>query len=67
MARYLGNDVQTALAKGRPWPALPRRNGTNFGNLNVAELTSRVASADITATLDQMAVPFDPRRPWPAG
>ncbi len=60
MARYLGDDVQTALAKGRPWSALPRRTGTNFGNLNVAELTSRVASADITATLDQMAVSFDP-------
>lgn len=60
MARYLGDDVQTALAKGRPWSALPRRTGTNFGNLNIAELTSRVASADITATLDQMAVSFDP-------
>lgn len=60
MARYLSDDVQTALAKGRPWSKLPRRYGTHFGALHVAELTSRVASADITATLDQMAVPFDP-------
>lgn len=60
MARYMGDDIQTALSKGRPWSLLPRRTGTNFGELNRAELTSRVASADITATLDQMAVPFDP-------
>jgi hypothetical protein len=60
MARYLGDDVQTALAKRRPWSRLPSRTGTDFGNLNVAELTSRVSSADITATLDQMAIPFDP-------
>ncbi|KDN16203.1 DISARM system helicase DrmA [Amycolatopsis rifamycinica] len=58
MARYMGDDIQTALSKGRPWSALPRRSGTNFGALHVAELTSRVASADITATLDQMAVGF---------
>jgi hypothetical protein len=61
MARYMGDDIQTALGKGRPWSLLPRRSGTNFGALHVAELTSRVASADITATLDQMAVKFDPR------
>ena len=60
MARYLGDDIQTALAKRRPWSRLPRRTGTDFGNLNVAELTSRVSSADITATLDQMALSFDP-------
>ncbi|MBA8792930.1 hypothetical protein FHX74_000524 [Friedmanniella endophytica] len=60
MTRYLSDDVQTALAKGRPWTGLPRRTGTDYGNLNIAELTSRVASADITSTLDQMAVSFDP-------
>lgn len=58
MARYMGDDIQTALSKGRPWTGLPRRSGTSFGSLNVAELTSRVSSADITTTLDQMAVPF---------
>lgn len=61
MARFMGDDIQTALAKRRPWSLLPSRTGTNFGALHVAELTSRVASADITATLDQMAIPFDPR------
>ena len=60
MARYLGDDVQTALAKRRPWSMLPGRTGTDYGNLHTAELTSRVASADITGTLDQMAVEFDP-------
>lgn len=60
MARYLGDDIQTALARRRPWSLLPARYGTDFGQLNLAELTSRVSSADITATLDQMAVTFDP-------
>ncbi|MDX6739038.1 DISARM system helicase DrmA [Actinocorallia sp. A-T 12471] len=59
MARYLGDDIQTALAKGRPWSPLPRRFGTDYGSLHTAELTSRVSSSDITGTLDQMAVPFD--------
>jgi len=67
MARYMGDDIQTALSKRRPWSLLPSRTGTDFGSLHVAELTSRVASADITATLDQMAVPFDPRFDSAAG
>ena len=67
MARYVGDDIQTALARRRPWSLLPSRTGTDYGQLNVAELTSRVASADITATLDQMAVPFDPRFDSAAG
>jgi hypothetical protein len=60
MARYMGDDIQTALARRRPWSLLPVRYGTDYGQLNLAELTSRVSSADITATLDQMAVQFDP-------
>lgn len=60
MARFMQDDVQTALGRGRPWSKLPRRFGTAFGSLNIAELTSRVASSAITTTLDQMAVPFDP-------
>ncbi|MDI5968568.1 DISARM system helicase DrmA [Streptomyces sp. SL13] len=60
MARYMSDDIQTALAKGRPWSRLSRRTGTNFGALNVAELTSRVSNSDITATLDQMGASFDP-------
>ncbi|WP_280265620.1 DISARM system helicase DrmA [Nocardia wallacei] len=61
MARYLGDDVETLLRKGRPWSRLPRRYGTR-GVLNTAELTSRVSGTEITDTLDQMAVPFDPAR-----
>ncbi|ADU49570.1 DISARM system helicase DrmA [Intrasporangium calvum] len=60
MTRYMADDVQTALSKGRPWSKLPRRTGTEFGSLNMAELTARVSSADITTTLDQMAATFDP-------
>jgi len=60
MARFMQDDVQTALGRGRPWSRLPVRRGTAFGTLAVAELTSRVSSAAITTTLDQMAVPFDP-------
>ncbi|MDO5696761.1 MAG: DISARM system helicase DrmA [Dermatophilus congolensis] len=59
MARYMRDDIQTALAKGRRWSRLPQRAGTGFRQLNLAELTSRVAGADITSTLDQMAVTFD--------
>ena len=38
----------------------PRRRGTDFGALHLGELTSRIASTDITATLDRMALTFDP-------
>jgi hypothetical protein len=60
MARYMGDDIQTTLAKGRPWSNLPRRTGTNYGSLHTAELTSRASGSDITTTLDDMAVAFDP-------
>ena len=33
MARYVGDDIQTALAKRRPWSRLPRRHGTDYGAL----------------------------------
>nr|WP_255415793.1 DISARM system helicase DrmA [Promicromonospora sp. AC04] len=60
MARYVADDVQTAIRKKRPGKYFPTRFGTAFNSLNVAELTSRVASSEITTTLDQMAVAFDP-------
>ena len=60
MSRYLSDDVQTALRKGRPWSRLPRRFGTGYGNLNTGELTGRVSSSEIGTTLDRMAVGFDP-------
>ncbi len=60
MARFMQDDIQTGLSRGRRWSRLPKRSGVAFGSLNVAELTSRVASSAITDTLDQLAVPFDP-------
>ncbi|ACZ31339.1 helicase domain protein [Xylanimonas cellulosilytica DSM 15894] len=60
MARYVADDVQTAIQKRRAGKYFPLRYGTDFNALNVAELTSRVASTEITTTLDEMAVPFDP-------
>ena len=59
MKRYLGDDVQTALRKRRPWSLLPARTGTDYGSLEIGELTSRASSRDINATLDRMGVPFD--------
>lgn len=60
MSRYMLDDIQTALSKGRPSIGLPRRTGTAYGSLNRDELTSRVSGAGITETLDKMAVTFDP-------
>ena len=60
MARYVQDDIQTALSKGRAGSKLPKRIGTDYAQLNRGELTSRVSSADITTTLDEMAQPFDP-------
>ena len=60
MARYVQDDIQTGLAKPGIDSRLPRRRGTAFGALNLGELTSRIASTDITATLDRMALTFDP-------
>ncbi|WP_345579426.1 helicase-related protein [Tessaracoccus lubricantis] len=60
MARFMQDDIQTGLARGRLWSKLPRRSGIAFGPINHAELTSRVASSAITETLNQLAVPFDP-------
>ena len=60
MARYVQDDIQTGLAKPGRDSRLPRRRGTDFGALHLGELTSRVSSTDITATLDRMARYFDP-------
>ena len=60
MARYVQDDIQTGLVKPGRDSRLPRRRGTAFGALHLGELTSRIASTDITATLDRMALTFDP-------
>lgn len=59
MARYMRDDVQTAVRKRRAGKNFPLRFGTDHGVLHIAELTSRASSTDITSTLDQMAVEFD--------
>lgn len=60
MARYVQDDIQTGLTKPGRDSRLPRRQGTAFGDLHLGELTSRISSTDITATLDRMALTFDP-------
>ena len=60
MARYVQDDIQTGLARPGRDSRLPRRRGTGFSALHLGELTSRVSSADITATLDRMGLTFDP-------
>ena len=67
MARYIQDDVQTALAKGLPGSALPKRTGNDYGSIKLGELTSRIASADITSTLEAMTRPFDPAAHTTAG
>ncbi|MCO7271575.1 DISARM system helicase DrmA [Cellulosimicrobium cellulans] len=73
MARYIADDVQTAVKKRRPGKFFPPRYGTIPAGINMAELTSRVASSDIAGTLDQMGAAFDlawdsteGRREWSA-
>lgn len=59
MARYVADDVQNRVRQPRPGSGFPRRIGS-FGRLVTGELTSRIASADIGRTLDNLALEFDP-------
>jgi hypothetical protein len=60
MARYMADDVQTRVKRPRKDSGFPARLGTTFGLLNVGELTSRIASAEIGRTLDRLGLEFDP-------
>jgi len=60
MRRYVDDDVSTRVGNPRRDSGFPRRYGTAFGNLNVAELTSRISGADIGRTLDKLGLEFDP-------
>lgn len=60
MARYMADDVQTRVKRPRKGSGFPSRLGTSFGLLNVGELTSRIASAEIGRTLDRLGLEFDP-------
>jgi hypothetical protein len=59
MARYVADDVQNRVRNPRRESGFPRRQGS-YGQLVTGELTSRIASAKIGQTLDDLAVRFDP-------
>jgi hypothetical protein len=60
MARYIGDDVQNRVQRPPRWSKFPRRSGADFTQLNVGELTSRIASSVIGETLDRLGLAFDP-------
>jgi hypothetical protein len=60
MARYMADDVQTRVKRPRKGSGFPARLGVEYGQLNVGELTSRIASAEIGRTLDILGLEFDP-------
>jgi hypothetical protein len=59
MARYIGDDVQNRVQRPPRWSKFPRRSGADFTQLNVGELTSRIASSVIGETLDRLGLAFD--------
>lgn len=59
MARYVADDVQNRVKRPRKDSGFPSRLGASFGLLNVGELTSRIASAEIGRTLDRLGLEFD--------
>ena len=58
MRRYLDDDVTTRVT-GNTEP-FPRRTN-DFERLAIGELTSRISSEDISATLDKLSLPFTER------
>ncbi|WP_456598663.1 DISARM system helicase DrmA [Blastococcus sp. SYSU DS0616] len=62
MRRYLDDDVTTRVS-GRTEP-FPRRTTSR---LEIGELTSRISSSEIGATLDKLSLEFDPDRWSTAG
>src|SRR3954469_14270523 len=56
MAAHCANGVENPAKDS----GFPRRYGAAFGNLHTAELTSRIASAEIGRTLDRLGLEFDP-------
>ena len=58
MRRYLDDDVTTRVT-GNTEP-FPRRTN-DFERLEIGELTSRISSEDISATLDKLSLPFTER------
>ncbi len=60
MSRYMDDDVQSRVKRPRKESGFPPRVGTAFGLLNKGELTARIASSEIGATLDRLGLEFDP-------
>lgn len=60
MARYVADDVQSRVKRPRKDSGFPSRRGASFGLLKTGELTSRIASSEIGATLDRLGLEFDP-------
>ncbi|HEX5121509.1 MAG TPA: DISARM system helicase DrmA [Pseudonocardiaceae bacterium] len=60
MARYVADDVQSRVRRPRKDSGFPGRRGASFGLLKTGELTSRIASSEIGATLDRLGLEFDP-------
>lgn len=58
MRRYLDDDVTTRVTgKTEPFP----RRTSDVERLAIGELTSRISSEDISATLDKLSLPFTER------
>jgi hypothetical protein len=56
----MADDVANRVGNPRQDSGFPRRYGAAYGNLHTAELTSRIASAEIGRTLDRLGLEFDP-------
>jgi hypothetical protein len=59
MRRYLEDDIVTRTSNPDKDSGYPRRGSSG---LRIGELTSRISSADISRTLTNLGVPFDPER-----
>ncbi|MGJ8720438.1 MAG: DISARM system helicase DrmA [Salinibacterium amurskyense] len=57
MRRFLEDDIVTRTSNPDKESGYPRRGSRG---LRIGELTSRISSADISATLTNLAVPFEP-------
>lgn len=57
MRRYLEDDIVTRTSNPDKDSGYPRRGSRG---LRIGELTSRISSSEISATLTNLAVPFDP-------
>ncbi|WP_432077080.1 DISARM system helicase DrmA [Streptomyces wuyuanensis] len=65
MRRYLDDDIATRVRSNggrKGHDTIANRIPTKSGMLTIQELTSRISSADISATLKRLESPFDPER-----